>query len=74
MRSAFVAGSNISISNGVISALVGGEPELSMINTFDFGTFENTLTSPLQYIFYSLGMDMGTFDSPAAFNIDLGNF
>lgn len=74
VRSAFVAGSNISISNGVISALVGGEPELSMINTFDFGTFENTLTSPLQYIFYSLGMDMGTFDSPAAFNIDLGNF
>ena len=43
-------------------------------DTFDFGTFNNTVTDPIMFFLNQLGMDLGTFASPAAFNLDLESF
>lgn len=44
----------------------------STINNFDFGTLDKTYTSAFTYLLDQVGMDLGTFISPASFDIELG--
>lgn len=43
------------------------------VNTIDFGSITGTFTDPITYLLSQVGMDMGTFTSPAGFNVDGGS-
>jgi hypothetical protein len=57
-------------SNGTAVFQIGGGGG----GDFDFGTFANTVTNPIMYFLNQLGMDLGSFSSPAGFNLDLESF
>jgi hypothetical protein len=42
------------------------------INTFDFGTLDNTYSSAFPYILGQIGLDMGTIISPTDVSVDVG--
>ncbi len=70
--SRIIAGSNITINptNGL------GEVTISspVSNVFDFGEFQQTFTDPISFLLDQVGVNFGTFTSPAGFNIDGGTF
>lgn len=43
------------------------------INIFDYGVINPVFTSSLEYLLYTIGTDMGTFNNPSEFGIDAGN-
>lgn len=68
-----VAGNNISISP--LSGL--GEVTINstgVSDVFDFGQFQQTFNDPISYLLDQVGVDFGTFTSPATFTIDGGTF
>jgi hypothetical protein len=44
----------------------------STINTFDFGTLDNTYTSSFTYVLAQVGLDCGTIISPTDLSVDAG--
>jgi hypothetical protein len=44
----------------------------STINNFDFGNLDKVYTSAFAFLLDQVGMDLGTFISPASFDIELG--
>jgi hypothetical protein len=70
--SRIVAGSNITVNptNGL------GEVTISspVSNVFDLGEFQQTFTDPISFLLDQVGVNFGTFTSPAGFNIDGGTF
>ncbi len=70
--SRILAGSNISINptNGL------GEVTISspVSNVFDFGGFQQTFTDPISFLLDQVGVNFGTFTSPAGFTVDGGTF
>jgi hypothetical protein len=44
----------------------------STINTFDFGTLDNTYTSSFTYLLAQIGLDCGTIISPTDLSVDAG--
>lgn len=44
----------------------------STINNFDFGNLDKVYTSAFGYLLDQVGIDLGTFISPASFDIELG--
>ncbi len=70
--SRILAGSNISINptNGL------GEVTISspVSNVFDFGEFQQTFTDPISFLLDQVGVNFGTFTSPAGFTVDGGTF
>lgn len=42
------------------------------INNFDFGTLDRMFTAGAVYVLDQVGLDLGTFISPARFDVDLG--
>lgn len=70
--SRIIAGSNITISPS------GGQGEVTInspvSNVFDFGEFQQTFEDPISFLLDQVGVNFGTFTSPATFTIDGGTF
>ncbi len=71
--SKIIAGSNISINptNGLGQVTINST---GVSDVFDLGSFQQTFDNPISYLLDQVGINFGTFTSPASFTIDGGTF
>ena len=68
-----IAGTNVTISptNGLGQVTINSS---GVSDVFDLGEFQQTYENPISYLLDQVGVDFGSFTSPAAFTIDGGTF
>jgi hypothetical protein len=71
--SRIIAGTNVTISptNGLGQVTINSS---GVSDVFDLGEFQQTYENPISYLLDQVGVDVGTFTSPASFTIDGGTF
>lgn len=71
--SRIIAGTNVTISptNGLGQVTINSS---GVSNVFDLGEFQQTYEDPISYLLDQVGVDFGSFTSPAAFTVDGGTF
>lgn len=57
---------------GVTGTLVDASDLNNKVNTFDYGSFNETFYDPISYLLREIGTDMGSFTNPSSVDIDAG--